>query len=69
MLIGPVKEKLVVLKTKEAADHAGPSVLLEFLNHSIYSRDKPLIFLNNNSLIAQDHMEIKDAMVDGHQTL
>jgi hypothetical protein len=59
----------VVLRTKDNVDHAGPSQLLELSNPSIFSRDKAQVFLNNNSLTAQDLKETKDATVDGHQVL
>jgi hypothetical protein len=67
MLIGPPKEKFQESRTKDNVDHAGPSQLLELLNHFIFSRDKIPIYLSNNLLTAQDPKETKDAMVDGHQ--
>ena len=67
MLTGLLKEKFQKLKTKDNVDHAGPSQLLELSNPSIFSRDKVLVFLSNNSLTAQDLKETKDAMVDGLQ--
>jgi hypothetical protein len=59
----------VVLRTKDNVDHAGPSQLLALFNHGLSSKDKAQVFLNNNSLTAQDLKETKDATVDGHQVL
>jgi hypothetical protein len=67
MSTGLLLDQLPMLKTKDNVDHAGPSQLLELLNHFIFSRDKIPIYLSNNLLTAQDPKETKDAMVDGHQ--
>jgi hypothetical protein len=67
MLIGPLKEKSQKLKIKVNVDHAGLSPQQEHCNLSSFSKDNRLVFLNNNSLIAADLKETKDAMEDGHQ--
>jgi hypothetical protein len=69
MLIGPLKEKFLLSRTKDNVDHAGPSQPLELLNHGVFSKDKASIFLSNNSLTAQDLKETKVATEDGHQVL
>lgn len=68
-LIGPLKEKFLELKTKEAVDHAGHSLPPELFNHGLFSDLPHGTSQNNNLLIAQEAMETKDAMVDGHQML
>lgn len=69
-LTGHLKEKSQELKIKVNVDHAGHSQPLVSLNHGNFSAAAlHWIFQNNNSLIVQVHMEITDAMVDGHQVL
>ncbi len=68
-LIGLLKEVLHQSRTKDNAVHAGPSLPLELLSLLLRLEDKLLVSLNNNSSIAQDHMEITDATVDGHHQL
>jgi hypothetical protein len=66
-LIGLLKEKFLQLKIKVNADHVGLSVLPVFFNHGHWLEVQVSAYLNNNLLIVQDHMEITDAMEDGHQ--
>ena len=67
--IGPLKEESQELKTKDHVDHAGHSLPLVLLNHGLCSVENHGIFLNNNWLTVQLHMETTDVMVDGHQVL
>lgn len=55
-------------RIKDNADHAGHSLPLVLLSHGFLFMDNLLVSLNNNSLIALDPSETKDAMEDGHQT-
>jgi hypothetical protein len=61
LLIGDRKtEPLLQLKTKEDVDHAGLSQPLKLLNLKLPFTEKDYkLSLNNNSLIAQPHTEIK----------
>ena len=69
ILIGLLKVLSLQSKTKVNADHAGLSQPLVFLNLLPDKMDKVSAFLNNNLLIAQAAMEIKDATEDGHHLL
>lgn len=65
MLTGLPQELLPLLKTKDNADLAGPFLLQDVWKVSQKSLE--VVYnhsLNNNLLIVQLHMEIKDAMVD-----
>jgi len=64
-LTGPNKEKFRKLRIKVNAVHAGPSQLLELWNQlAPFSNNNYLTYLNNNWLIAQLPMEMRDAMED-----
>jgi len=65
LLIGPLKEKSPLSRTKVAADHAGLSLLQVSLNLSSSSRDKASAFQSNNLWIAPELKEIKAATEDG----
>lgn len=69
ILIGPLKAVSQELKIKVVVDHVGLLVQLELHNLLLKLKVNQLIYQNNNLLIAQDHKEIKVAMVDGHQKL
>jgi len=68
-LTGPLREELHQLRIKDNAVHAGLSLLPVLLNHGLNLKGKMPIFLNNNSLTVQHHMETTDAMEVGHQLL
>jgi len=62
-LIGVHLEKFLLLKIKDNAEVAGPSLPLDHWNLSALSLEKDyLTFLNNNWLIVLHHLETKDAM-------
>jgi hypothetical protein len=61
--IGELKEPFLQLKTKDNADHAGPSPPPDHWNQSTKSKKEPSeTSPNNNWLIAQPATEIKVAM-------
>lgn len=65
MSTGPEKEKLPPSRTKLIAVHAGLSPPMPPSKVPISLPVKPSTCQSNNSLTAPDHMETKDAMVDG----
>lgn len=65
MLIGLHKEKLLMLRIKDNAVHAGHSLLLLLLKAVSSLLAKTSFSLNNNLLIAQEPMETKGAVEVG----
>jgi len=63
--IGELRVQSQLSRTKDHADHAGPSQLLDLWNQlTISSRELWEISQNNSSLIVQLLSEIKDATED-----